>query len=176
MTGKCVRHLWTVLALLVSGCGSFESAGSGERALAAIKFQTFQRRTTPNDFLVCPRDYCRAAVPDMVAGSYPLPASAAYKQIMKVLEAVPRTRIVAETSRRIQVEQRSLVFGFPDDIDIELIEVSENASTIAIYSRSKYGYFDFGANEQRARKWLDAFAPLFRRAKELDKFFMRKYR
>ncbi len=52
------------------------------------------------------------------------------------------------------VEERSAFFGFPDLIDVETIETGEAKSTLAIYSRSKYGYYDFGVNKRRVETWL----------------------
>ena len=46
------------------------------------------------------------------------------------------------------------VFGFPNIIDIRVIDIEAARSTLAIYSRSQYGYYDFGANKWRVEMWL----------------------
>jgi uncharacterized protein (DUF1499 family) len=36
-----------------------------------------------------------------------------------------------------------------------VIDIEAALSTLAIYSRSQYGYYDFGANKRRVEKWLE---------------------
>jgi len=51
--------------------------------------------------------------------------------------------------------QRTENLKFPDYISIKVIELGENRSTIAIYSRSRYGYGDMGVNKDRVLRWLE---------------------
>ena len=50
--------------------------------------------------------------------------------------------------------QRSRLFHFPDTINVKLIALPNHQSTIAIYSRSKYGYGDLGVNKKRVQHWI----------------------
>ena len=59
------------------------------------------------------------------------------------------------TGQRVYV-QRSLVFRFPDTIWIQVLPLDANRSTLAIYSRSAYGRYDFGVNRSRVQAWLAA--------------------
>ena len=43
---------------------------------------------------------------------------------------------------------------FPDTIQVDFLSLGENRSTLAIYSRSKYGYSDLGTNRARIERWL----------------------
>ncbi|MEO0999678.1 MAG: DUF1499 domain-containing protein [Pseudomonadota bacterium] len=50
--------------------------------------------------------------------------------------------------------QRSETIKFPDYISVRFLEVDEARSTVAIYSRSRYGYGDLGVNQARVTRWL----------------------
>jgi uncharacterized protein (DUF1499 family) len=49
---------------------------------------------------------------------------------------------------------RSKVFGFPDYVSISFKTVDVKRSSISIFSRSRFGRYDFGKNKQRVQKWL----------------------
>ncbi len=68
----------------------------------------------------------------------------------------PRTELAAEVQdpRQVIYVQRSAVFRFPDTIWIQPVGTTEGSSVI-IYSRSNYGYGDFGVNRERVALWLD---------------------
>ena len=50
--------------------------------------------------------------------------------------------------------QTSENIGAPDYITIRFIEVGDGQSTVAIYSRSRFGYGDLGVNKRRVESWL----------------------
>lgn len=50
---------------------------------------------------------------------------------------------------------RSRVFAFPDYLSIKVIEIDENQSTIAIYSRLRIGRKDMGVNKARMEAIID---------------------
>lgn len=50
--------------------------------------------------------------------------------------------------------QRTESLKFPDYITIKFINLGENQSTIAVYSRSRYGYADQGVNKARVDRWV----------------------
>jgi hypothetical protein len=51
--------------------------------------------------------------------------------------------------------QRSAVVGFPDYISVRFMPSGAGRSTLAVYSRARYGYSDGGVNTQRVRRWVD---------------------
>jgi uncharacterized protein (DUF1499 family) len=57
-------------------------------------------------------------------------------------------------NRRFVYIQHSPAFRFPDVITVEFVQLGPNRSSIAIYSRSRYGQYDFGKNRKRVGKWL----------------------
>jgi len=50
--------------------------------------------------------------------------------------------------------QKSQRWGFPDYISVKFIDLNGGKSTIAIYSRSRFGHSDMGVNEARVRRWV----------------------
>ena len=57
------------------------------------------------------------------------------------------------TARFIQYTR---LMRFPDTIDVQVLPVGDNQSTLAIYSRSLVGRNDFGVNRARVERWLAA--------------------
>jgi uncharacterized protein (DUF1499 family) len=51
--------------------------------------------------------------------------------------------------------QRSTLFGFPDYVSVKFIDLPDGGSTIAIFSRARYGRSDFDVNEKRVNRWID---------------------
>ena len=69
--------------------------------------------------------------------------------------AFPCETIAADPDkRRFVYVQHSPTFRFPDIITVEFVQLGPNRSSIAVYSRSRYGQYDFGKNRKRVGKWL----------------------
>ncbi len=53
-------------------------------------------------------------------------------------------------------EQRTMLFGFKDIIQVWNVQVNENpvSCSLVIFSRSVTGHYDFGVNRRRVRNWL----------------------
>lgn len=73
--------------------------------------------------------------------------------------AQPRTSCIyqAQAEREADIyEQHSPVFGFKDVIQVWCLQQSEHPqlSGLVIYSRALTGYYDFGVNRRRVRRWL----------------------
>jgi uncharacterized protein (DUF1499 family) len=56
--------------------------------------------------------------------------------------------------RRYVYIQHSPVFRFPDIVTVEFVPLGPNRSSIAVYSRSRYGQYDFAKNRKRVERWL----------------------
>ncbi len=54
--------------------------------------------------------------------------------------------------------QRTPVWRFPDVISVHVLPHGEGA-TLAIWSRARYGYSDWGVNAARLARWLEALKP-----------------
>ena len=109
----------------------------------------------PNAFLACPVGYCAVAeaVPSPV---FALSADRLAAYWTEMIAAEPRLlRIAAEPQQRRSVWlQRSAVFRFPDLVTVEFVALAPDRSSVALYSRARYGRYDFGVNRQRVLRWL----------------------
>ena len=106
-------------------------------------------------FLACPTDYCSAA--EAIASPlFGLPRDRLYAFWLEVVSREKRmVPVVADPeNRRLVYIQHSPTFRFPDIITVEFVSLGSDRSSIAIYSRSRYGEFDFGKNRKRVERWL----------------------
>ncbi len=122
---------------------------------AGIDFATLVRPSSPNTYLVCPKDRC-ATAPDEEGPIYAVPAAQLFERTRTLLAAEPRTEVVQDQPEalRLVLVQRSFFFRFPDTITLQVFPLPDGGATLAIYSQSNYGYGDFGVNKDRVRGWI----------------------
>jgi uncharacterized protein (DUF1499 family) len=60
----------------------------------------------------------------------------------------------AKTQNRLILIQHSVLLRFPDVITVEFVALDADRSSLAIYSRARYGRGDFGVNRKRVQRWL----------------------
>jgi uncharacterized protein (DUF1499 family) len=118
----------------------------------AAWFAQLPRPDSPNHWLVAPAGF--AVKPDAVAPVYALPAPRLREAFTAMLRAQPRVAIAAEHGDGLHAVATSAVFRFDDDIRVQFIALSAQQSTLAIYSASRVGYWDLGANRRRVEDWL----------------------
>ena len=97
------------------------------------------------------------AYPDITPLETPLPSAAAFAHCLAVAEQL-RWRIVGQdrTQGRIEAEDRTLVFGFIDDIVIRIASTG-TGSRIDLRSASRAGVSDLGVNAKRIRDFRRTF-------------------
>jgi len=109
----------------------------------------------PNQYLVCPPDYC-ADKPNETSPTYPVSAPE-LKTLLEQALAPEQRLIKIQTSgdETISIyQQSSAFFKFPDRITIKFIPIDKTHASLAIYSRAKYGRRDFDVNKMRVKRWL----------------------
>lgn len=107
-----------------------------------------------NAFLLCPPGYCTATAtpsPEFAASREQLEAAwgkmlATERDIVAITDEPQQHRSV--------VIQHSRLLRFPDIVTVEFIDMAPNRSSLAIYSRARYGRSDFGVNRLRVLGWL----------------------
>ena len=121
-----------------------------------VDFATLARPSAPNTALSCPVGLCTAKV-DLVTAPVPVSAEDLAAKVPALVDAESRIRIVQSdpAGNRFVLVQRSLLFDFPDTVNIAIQPVDAGHATLAIYSRSNYGHGDFGVNLARVKRWLD---------------------
>ena len=72
--------------------------------------------------------------------------------------AQPRTFLAATypAARQVHFVARSAWLNFPDLVTAQVGDAGPGGSTLALYSRSVYGYSDLGVNRRRLNAWLAA--------------------
>ena len=151
MIAGLARSALLLATLVLAAC----SAETG-----AIDFATLVRSGHPNDALACPADLCTAKV-DFTTAPVALSAADLAAKVAAVLPTQPRTELISQSgpagdgSVEFVLVQRTLVFRFPDTVNVLVRPVDAGHAHIAIYSRSNYGYGDFGVNLARVKDWLE---------------------
>lgn len=70
----------------------------------------------------------------------------AWQKLRDVIQAQPRTNVVADDGNYMHVEFRSQIFRFPDDVEFVL---DRDGKKIDFRSASRAGYSDLGVNRAR---------------------------
>jgi hypothetical protein len=159
--GRTVRItlLALCLAVLLPGLALRIYMGSGaEDRLAPQETVSIPELRSPlpkTGFLACPSGYCSvtAAITSPV---FDLPWDRLRDYWMEMMSGETRVvRAVADLGPRHYVYiQHSPIFRFPDIVTVDLVPLGPTRSSIALYSRSRYGEYDFRKNRKRVERWL----------------------
>ena len=153
-----------LLGLLLPACAT--PGAQGLPMPAPMDVAQLTRPASPNTALAAPSGFQPA--PDVVTPTYHVSAPRLYAAIQAVAAAQPRTYQAAAYPDRLQGHWvvRSAVFNFPDLVTAQATAAGTDAATLVLYSRSVYGYGDFGANKRRVEAWLAALQQVLQPAKE----------
>lgn len=127
------------------------------KTIESINLATLSRPPSPNTAFAAPIGFSSAAI-DLEAPEFGCSAAALADIWELVINDLPRTTEHARSPDGMQrtYVQRTALMGYPDVITLEFVAISDAQSSIAIYSRSQYGYSDMGANKRRVKAWLEA--------------------
>jgi Protein of unknown function (DUF1499) len=125
-----------------------------------IQFDVLRPPKTPNHFLLCPKDYCVFGA-DAEAPVYDMPVDKLRNVFFEAMELNPYMSIEKNYNDvdQFDIVERSRYFAFPDIMTVRFFTRGEDKSTLAIYSRSVYGHYDFGVNRARVEKLLRIIRP-----------------
>ena len=146
------------LAIVLPALGLRIYMGSGVEDLLApeeaVNIADLRSPLPRTSFLACPADYC-AAPSAVVSPVFDMPwdrlrdywfeMTSNERHLVRAAEFAPRRYVYI---------QHSPVFRFPDIVTVEFVPLGSNRSSIAVYSRSRYGQYDFAKNRKRVERWL----------------------
>lgn len=121
-----------------------------------LDFATLTLSWRPNQYLVAPAGLCHHAKPHRESPKFAVQPAELARRLEAALATEPRLAWRGRDADGLggQLVQRSRVFRFPDLIDLRILPIADGGSTLAIYSRARYGIRDFGVNRDRVERWL----------------------
>jgi uncharacterized protein (DUF1499 family) len=152
---RIVRNSLVILLMLIAGGIMTVRILVQPANTDFVDFAELKRSPTGNDALACPPGLCLARV-DLTIAPVAMSAAELVGKIKALPNIEPRTVIVGENDAafRYVLVQRSALFNLPDTINIAIQPLDASHPAIAIYSRSRYGKGDLGANMKRVQRWL----------------------
>lgn len=120
-----------------------------------IEFETLERPASPNTFLMAPAGLCRKAASDSDSPVFDIAPEALYDRVRELVDTESGWQLKGEAG-----DDRALAFvavtpllRFKDDVDVRVVDMpgDPGSSQLAVYSRSRIGYSDLGANARRVR-------------------------
>lgn len=145
-----VGGLFVLIALLyiVVGFERVWSAMAGKPSSEIIQVATIKKTTKPNQYLVCPNDFCDEKS-DRISPVF----DASVDRLQAVMAEIERndanfSKVNSDDGdRRQKYIMRSPFWRFPNLISIEYVPLENEQSTIAIYAQAQLGQSDLGANK-----------------------------
>lgn len=121
-----------------------------------MDFQTLRLTAKPNQYLVAPAGLCLEAKLHRTAPDFASEPGILRCRFRAIALAHPRVVQMAADDATLTdtYVQRSALLGFPDTITVQFMAFGPGHSSLAVYSRSRYGYSDLGVNKARIDAWL----------------------
>jgi uncharacterized protein (DUF1499 family) len=152
-----LARIAVALALVALAFGAYVRLAPSDPAVWAVDPLTATPTGKPNAWRVGPEG--QGAAPwDAPAPVYAATAAELAAAFDAVALGQPRTTRLAGGPPALEATyvQRSLLWGFPDYVSVRAIDLGEGRATLAVYSRSRFGYGDMGVNRARVEAWLAA--------------------
>jgi uncharacterized protein (DUF1499 family) len=137
---------FSALALTLAACMTAPAPPSGPW----LEFATLQPGKSPNSALACAADICPLATLSRPEFSF---AASAERVAAALHRLEPSAQTKTEPSGDIRVRYVAVtpLMRFRDDVDVLIRPVSQQRARMGVYSRSRIGVSDLGANAARIR-------------------------
>lgn len=116
--------------------------------------------SSPNAFRVGPEhgSHGSTVAPDSIAPIFPVSAAELGAAFDAVALGDDRVEVVggSATDGHVTYVQRSKTMAYPDYVSVRFIDLGDGTSTLAAFSRARYGYSDLGVNQKRLNRWVAA--------------------
>ncbi|MEQ8557035.1 MAG: DUF1499 domain-containing protein [Henriciella sp.] len=123
-----------------------------------VDFETVVRPGSPNTYLVAPEGLCRNAEPDAFSPEFAFTPDGLFSAFEEVIEQHGNWTIrgTDTVARQIDLIAVTKVLKFRDDVALRALPVegAPEKSKLAVYSRSRVGYHDLGANRKRVERLI----------------------
>ncbi len=147
-----VRYL-VVVALALACAASAVAERDGKTAVDIERyFAELVRPDSPNHWLVAPAGF--SVRPDAVSPVFAVPADRLRDAFKEAVLAMPGVAVAGEGAAGLHLVATTRMLRFRDDIRVQFIVLGPQQSTLALYSASRTGYWDFGTNRRRVEDWL----------------------
>ena len=101
----------------------------------------------------------RTAYPDLGPAMLPVPPADAFRQALAVVRRMDWELVATDPDTfRIEATDRSVWFGFEDDVVVRIAAAGASGSRVDVRSLSRVGVGDLGVNARRVREFLHALA------------------
>lgn len=149
-----------ILAILAFGIYGREKTWLlffGNADLGAIDFKNFTPSKKPNHALFCPIDYCPNAKRSSPSPVFDIPANELKNKLLSLILSEQNIQQVASDDDNLEYRfvQHTPVMRYPDTIRVKFISLTDQKSTLAIFSESQVGQSDMGVNYKRVNGWMD---------------------
>jgi uncharacterized protein (DUF1499 family) len=123
-----------------------------------VDFAGLVRPKSPNTYLVAPDGLCTMARPDRVAPVFSVSPERLRDAFLNLMREAPRVTEGHANTDPLAYDfvASTALMGFKDDVSVRFLPGALGGGTLAIYSRSRMGYSDLGANRKRVEAWLAA--------------------
>lgn len=125
-----------------------------------VDFATLERPKSPNHFLVAPAGFADKAKPDEESPEFPIAPDDLFARMLDLVESRKDWRLQASdrATRQLAFVAVTRLMRFKDDVDVVILPAkgAPDRSAIAVYSRSRIGHSDLGANRKRVQALLES--------------------
>lgn len=122
-------------------------------------FMQLRMQWRPNRWLMLPQGFTSPAEAHEASPVFAEPPAALFRRLKAIIAEEPRIRWLAEDRAgfRLELVQRSRIFRFPDRVSVAILPAANGkGSAPALYSRARFGIWDFGVNRARVGRWVRA--------------------
>jgi hypothetical protein len=137
----------------------------GQGKLPPVDFESLELSGEQDEYLVCSLELCRMAQPNLVANAYNVPLAELRDMLISSIDKSPTyfRRSLDLAKQQFEFTERVPSSPYPDVVTIRFVNLGDNRSSLAIYSRSVGGRSDPGRNQDRIESLLGIIEPLSER-------------
>jgi len=149
-------------AFMVPTLQDYFTGGDQEWKIEPVDFLAFEKPSTANNYLACPEYMCPFADPDTLPPIYSISAEKLRENLLGFVDTRPGI-----TLRSLDLVKNQFDFSVytqdmdhPDVVTVQLHDLRQEHSTLAIYSWSPLETEDGGRNKKRVELWLKMLGPI----------------